>query len=182
MAATVSTTSHRIAPVECDACGEPGRVDLTHPSLRPACRNCGRMLWSTAVQKMAVDFGCAPQTTIPCLLGHDLPSVLGELAAAAADANGWTSQQRGELADALLRREMLGSTGLGRGVAVPHASVDWIDRRATVLAYAALPLEFHALDGRPVHTLFLVVSPKHDRPSHVRYMECVVRLLRSIVQ
>lgn len=178
-----STSSRsRIVWIRCDGCGEPGRIDLAHPSMQTACRRCGRLLWTTAVARIAEDFHCPPQSTIATLQPQSMQGVIQELAAAAAQANRWTPEQQSALSSAMIQREALGSTGLGRGVAVPHASLDWIDRRVTVLAYAPLPIEFHALDGRPVHTLFMVASPKRDRADHVRYMERVTRLLRSIVE
>jgi len=62
----------------------------------------------------------------------------------------------------LLAREQLGSTGLGHGIAVPHARnpvVLRVARPAVAVSYLAAPVDFEALDGKPVHTLFTLVSP-----------------------
>ena len=70
--------------------------------------------------------------------------------------------ERGFLHQMLLAREQLGSTGLGHGIAIPHPREPIVLRvtAPTVsVAYLASPVEFDALDGRPVHTLFTVVSP-----------------------
>ena len=70
--------------------------------------------------------------------------------------------ERGFLHQMLLAREQLGSTGLGHGIAIPHPREPIVLRvtAPTVsVAYLTSPIEFDALDGRPVHTLFTVVSP-----------------------
>jgi nitrogen PTS system EIIA component len=70
--------------------------------------------------------------------------------------------ERGFLHQMLLAREQLGSTGLGHGIAIPHPREPIVLRvtAPTVsVAYLATPVEFDALDGRPVHTLFTVISP-----------------------
>jgi PTS system nitrogen regulatory IIA component len=62
----------------------------------------------------------------------------------------------------LLAREQLGSTGLGNGIAIPHPRnpiVLRVGAPAVAVCYLAAPVDFHALDGKPVHTLFTVVSP-----------------------
>jgi PTS system nitrogen regulatory IIA component len=62
----------------------------------------------------------------------------------------------------LLAREQLGSTGLGRGIAIPHPRSPIVLRvtaPAVPVCYLAQPVDFDALDGRPVHTLFALISP-----------------------
>jgi len=62
----------------------------------------------------------------------------------------------------LLAREQLGSTGLGHGIAIPHARnpvVLRVGRPAVAVSYLATPIDFDALDGNPVHTLFTLVTP-----------------------
>jgi len=69
---------------------------------------------------------------------------------------------RGFLHQMLLAREQLGSTGLGNGIALPHPRnpiVLRVAQPAVAICYLAAPVEFDALDGKPVHTLFTVVSP-----------------------
>jgi PTS system nitrogen regulatory IIA component len=69
---------------------------------------------------------------------------------------------RGFLHQMLLAREQLGSTGLGHGIALPHPRdpiVLRVSSPAVSVAYLAAPIDFDALDGRPVHTLFTLVSP-----------------------
>jgi len=70
--------------------------------------------------------------------------------------------ERSFLLQMLLAREQLGSTGLGGGIAIPHPRNPVILRvaaPAVAVCYLSTPVEFEALDGQPVHTLFTLVSP-----------------------
>jgi PTS system fructose-specific IIA component/PTS system nitrogen regulatory IIA component len=88
-------------------------------------------------------------------------------------------EDRQEVLEAILHREDLGSTAIGRGVAVPHGKHANI--REMVCAVAAFPwgIEFESLDGEPVRTVYMVLSP-HDKPGdHLRALEKVSRYLRG---
>jgi len=66
------------------------------------------------------------------------------------------------LLDVILARESLGSTGIGDGIAIPHVRnpiVMGIPRPLVTLCFLSTPVEFEAVDGKPVHTLFTIVSP-----------------------
>lgn len=80
---------------------------------------------------------------------------------------------------AILKREELGSTGIGRGVAVPHTKHSSIDKLVGTVAISAEGVDFESLDGEKVHLLFLLVSPP-DRPGdHLRALENISRQLRD---
>lgn len=80
---------------------------------------------------------------------------------------------------AILKREELGSTGIGNGVAVPHTKHPSVDRLVATVALAHDGVDFASLDGEPVFILFLLVSPP-DRPGdHLRGLENISRHLRN---
>ena len=80
---------------------------------------------------------------------------------------------------AILKREELGSTGIGKGVAVPHTKHPSVDRLVATIALSKDGVEFSSLDGEDVHILFLLVSPP-DRPGdHLRALENISRHLRN---
>jgi PTS system nitrogen regulatory IIA component len=81
------------------------------------------------------------------------------------------------LAMALLKREELGSTGVGRGVAIPHARMPDIARPVAALAILERPIDFDAIDGQPVDVVFLLVMPDND--SALAALSAVSRLLRQ---
>ena len=80
---------------------------------------------------------------------------------------------------AILKREELGSTGIGRGVAVPHTKHGSTDKLIAAIALAKDGIDFASLDGEPVFIVFLLVSPP-DRPGdHLRGLENISRHLRN---
>jgi PTS system fructose-specific IIA component/PTS system nitrogen regulatory IIA component len=83
------------------------------------------------------------------------------------------------IVEAILKREELGSTGIGRGVAVPHTKHPSIERLVGTVAISQEGVDFDSLDGEKVHLLFLLVSPP-DRPGdHLRALENISRQLRD---
>ena len=81
--------------------------------------------------------------------------------------------------EALLEREALGSTGLGSGVAVPHARIEGLDRVLAVFVRLDTPVAFGAVDDRPVDLLFALFAPPRDGAEHLRALAAVSRALRS---
>ncbi|MDX1967519.1 MAG: PTS sugar transporter subunit IIA [Planctomycetaceae bacterium] len=80
---------------------------------------------------------------------------------------------------AILKREELGSTGIGNGVAVPHTKHPSVEKLVATVAVARNGVDFASLDGEPVFILFLLVSPP-DRPGdHLRGLENISRHLRN---
>lgn len=80
--------------------------------------------------------------------------------------------------EALRRREQLGSTGLGRGFALPHASMAGIETYVVALVRLAQPIAFDAIDGAPVDLVCLLPTPA-DGGSHVAAMAAISRLFRD---
>ena len=81
--------------------------------------------------------------------------------------------------EALMEREALGSTGLGSGVAVPHARLRDIERVTGVFVRLDTPVAFDAVDDRPVDLLFALFAPPQDGAEHLRALAAVSRALRS---
>jgi PTS system fructose-specific IIA component/PTS system nitrogen regulatory IIA component len=80
---------------------------------------------------------------------------------------------------AIMRREQLGSTGIGRGVAIPHAKHDTADRLMGTIAVSHKGVPFESLDSEAVYIFVLLISPQ-DRPGeHLRALENVTRNLRD---
>jgi len=80
---------------------------------------------------------------------------------------------------AIMKREELGSTGIGRGIAVPHTKHPSVDSLIATIAIAKEGVEFQSLDGEDVYILFLLISPP-DRPGdHLRGLEGISRHLKN---
>lgn len=86
----------------------------------------------------------------------------------------------GEVAhEALAQREALGSTGVGNGVAVPHATLDGIKKTCGLFIRLETPVEFEAIDGRPVDLIFALFSPPEREKEHLQALAKISRLLRQ---
>lgn len=83
-----------------------------------------------------------------------------------------------EIARVLTTRENLGSTGIGAGVAVPHASVRGLDRHFCLFARLAKPVDFEAVDDQPVDLVFLLLNPE-NRADHLNILSCIARRVRD---
>ena len=81
--------------------------------------------------------------------------------------------------EALMEREALGSTGLGGGVAAPHARLEGLDKVTGVFVRLDHPVEFDAVDDRPVDLMFALFAPPGAGAEHLRALAAVSRLLRS---
>ena len=101
---------------------------------------------------------------------------LQELSAIAAAQ---TEQAERTVLDMLLARERLGSTGVGAGIAIPHAKLAGLTQIAAVFARLREPVEFDALDGKPVDLIFLLLAPDSAGSDHLKALALVSRLLRD---
>lgn len=81
--------------------------------------------------------------------------------------------------EALMEREAMGATGLGGGVAAPHARLDGLNRVCGVFVRLDTPVAFDALDDRPVDLLFALFAPPEAGAEHLRALAAVSRFLRS---
>lgn len=105
--------------------------------------------------------------------------VISEMVAALRKAGYFRDDDLQDIVRAVMRREELGTTGIGHGIAIPHSRHPSVDRLIGTLALARNGLPFESLDGEPVYVFFLLVSPQ-DRPGdHLRALEAVVRTMRD---
>jgi nitrogen PTS system EIIA component len=100
-------------------------------------------------------------------------AVVGKQAATALglDAN--------EVADALMERERLGSTGFGRGVSLPHARISGLSGVRGLVFQLARPIDFDAVDALPVDVAFVLLSPADAGADHLKALAQVSRFLRD---
>ena len=79
----------------------------------------------------------------------------------------------------LLKRERVMSTGIGGGIALPHALSDELDQLYMVFARTAQPIDFAALDAQPVDLIFMLVGPKAAGNMYVKLLARISRLLQA---
>ncbi|MEW5688148.1 MAG: PTS IIA-like nitrogen regulatory protein PtsN [Pseudomonadota bacterium] len=85
----------------------------------------------------------------------------------------------GEVLDALNEREAAGSTGVGHGVAVPHARLGGLERMRGVFVRLDQPVDFGSVDDQPVDLMFALFAPRNAGAEHLRALARVSRLLRQ---
>src|SRR5436190_17386045 len=113
------------------------------------------------------------------LTAEDKPTAIRELVESLARAGAIAESEVPGIVAAIMKREELGSTGIGRGVAVPHTKHPSIEKLIGTVAISGQGVNFDSLDGEKVHLLFLLVSPP-DRPGdHLRALENISRQLRD---
>ena len=78
----------------------------------------------------------------------------------------------------LSEREQLGSTGFGQGVAIPHGKVEGLKQIYCLFARLAEPLDYKAIDGRPVDLVFLLLSPPDAGAEHLKALAAISRVTR----
>jgi PTS system fructose-specific IIA component/PTS system nitrogen regulatory IIA component len=117
---------------------------------------------------------------IPELESAERNGVIRELVQSVADAAFIDADAVETVVKSIVDRERRrGTTGFGKGVAAPHAKIDGLDRVVASLGRSSRGIDFAALDGARVHTVFLILSPA-DRPEeHLRAMDQVFRHLQQ---
>lgn len=80
---------------------------------------------------------------------------------------------------ALQQRERLGTTGIGDGIAIPHAKLAGLTEMTGFLARLVRPIDFEALDGRPIDLVVLLLAPAEEGTAHLKALARVARLLRD---
>jgi len=81
--------------------------------------------------------------------------------------------------ETLLTREKLGSTGLGQGIAIPHGRIPGLAHVTGFFAKLAAPIDYDAVDGKPVDLVFALLSPDHAGADHLTALAKISRVMRS---
>ncbi|MGE0410324.1 MAG: PTS sugar transporter subunit IIA [Amphiplicatus sp.] len=113
---------------------------------------------------------------IPNLKAKCKRDVLSSLAARASELLGIPADA---IREKLLEREQLGSTGVGKGVAIPHGKIEGLRSVVGLLARLETPVDFEAVDDQPVDLVFLLLAPENATAAHLKALAKVSRLLRD---
>src|SRR5689334_1802480 len=125
---------------------------------------------------MEIEDLLSPRAVIAQLRAGNKKQVLLEIARRAAAASGVPERR---IYDVLAERERLASTGLGRGLAIPHGKLPELDRLYGIFARLERPIPFDAIDKRPVDLIFALLAPADAGAEHLRALARVSRLLRD---
>lgn len=114
---------------------------------------------------------------IPRLGSTERDDVIRELVGALVASGAAPAKMEEELVNSVLERERRGSTGFGRGVAVPHVKHKNVKGMTAAVGLSDRGVDFNALDKQPVYSVFLLLSPE-DRPEeHLQAMEVIFKNL-----
>lgn len=115
---------------------------------------------------------------IPELESQDRDGAIAELVKALEKA-GKLSESSDVIAKAVVKRENEASTGMGKGVAIPHVKHKSAENVIAAVGRSSNGIDFSALDKQPVYSIFLLISPVEDPDQHLQAMEVVFKHLQQ---
>ncbi len=116
---------------------------------------------------------------IVSLLATERDGVIRELVTALSSAGALPAGDVDDLVAALIKREKTGTTGFGKGVAVPHAKHAKVTKLVGAVGLSQAGIDFNALDHKPVYSIFMVLSPAGQDQLHHQAMEVIFRNLNK---
>lgn len=118
-----------------------------------------------------------PEAVTVDLKGATKPAVLEELVGLLDQAKKILDARK--VMALLLEREKLGSTGIGQGIAIPHTKSDQVREIVAACGVSRKGIDFDALDGEPVHLLFILIAPLDSSGLHLKALARISRLLKD---
>ncbi|HEY8668827.1 MAG TPA: PTS sugar transporter subunit IIA [Tepidisphaeraceae bacterium] len=119
------------------------------------------------------------EAIVPELAATERNEALRELVTSLAAAGAMPPDAVEEVVAALIKREQNGSTGFGKGVAVPHVKHPKVKKMAGTLGRSAAGIDFAALDHQPVYSIVLLLSPENQPQQHLQAMNIIFSNLQK---
>ncbi|MEM7625657.1 MAG: PTS sugar transporter subunit IIA [Planctomycetota bacterium] len=116
---------------------------------------------------------------LPQLQSAQRDDVVAELVDALIEAGAAPADLRDTLIDEILKREKNGSTGFGKGVAIPHVKHEQIAKVAAAIGISQAGVDYNALDKQPVYSIFMLLSPADQPDQHLHAMENIFANLQN---
>lgn len=117
------------------------------------------------------------EAIIPSLDAATKEDALKELVQPVVKANSRVDRDR--LIKILIDRESLGSTGIGGGIAIPHGTLEGLDRLMASFGKSDRGIDFSSMDHKPAHLFFLLVAPKNSASDHLKALARISRLFKD---
>jgi mannitol/fructose-specific phosphotransferase system IIA component (Ntr-type) len=124
------------------------------------------------------DFVCF-DALVPQVAAADRDGIISELVEALAKAGTISNGISEEIAQAVIKRENEASTGMGKGVAVPHVKTELVDKPIAAIGKSGAGIDFNSLDKQPVFSMILLLSPAEKPDMHLEAMETVFKSLQD---
>ena len=123
------------------------------------------------------DFVCF-EALVPQLNATDRDGVIAELVEALGNASQLGKSKPKDIVRAVIKREKEASTGIGKGVAVPHVKLASVKNAVAAVGRSQAGIDFSALDKQPVYSIILLLSPLNEPDHHLQVMECIFKHLQ----
>jgi len=119
------------------------------------------------------------EAVVPNLKSTDRDGAIRELVESLSAGGALPADAVDEVVGALIKREQNGSTGFGKGVAVPHVKHAKVSKMAGTVGRSAGGIDFAALDHQPVYSVFLLLSPENQPQQHLQAMNIIFTNLQA---
>ena len=120
-----------------------------------------------------------PDAVIPQLQSTQRDEVIAELVDRLLESGAAPADLRDTLIQLILKREKNGSTGFGKGVAIPHVKHERIAKVAAAVGVSPTGIDYNALDKQPVYSVFMLLSPADQPDQHLHAMETIFANLQN---
>jgi len=124
------------------------------------------------------DFVCF-NTLVGRLKAKDRNGAITELVNALSEGGQFASDQNKRIAKAVIKRENEASTGMGKGVALPHVKDAAVKDVVATIGQSSVGIDFSALDKQPVYSVILIISPTDNPDKHLQVMENIFKHLQN---
>lgn len=119
------------------------------------------------------------KATIPQLQARDRDGAIAELVGALVAVGKISAESAKDVTKAVIKRENEASTGMGKGVAVPHVKHSAVKNVVAAVGHSNTGIDFAALDEQPVYSVILLISPLDNPDKHLQAMENIFRHLQK---
>ncbi len=124
------------------------------------------------------DVFCFDSVVVP-LVSKERDTIIGELVDSLAANGCFGKADKEEIKQSIIKRENDASTGIGKGVAVPHVKTDSVKKAVAAIGISEEGVDFSSLDKQPVYTIILLVSSSENPDNHLQAMEKIFKLLQN---
>jgi len=124
------------------------------------------------------DFVCT-EAIVTDLCSTDRDGVIAELTTALGNAGRLGKNDCGKIIKAVIKRENEASTGMGKGIAIPHVKHADIDNMVATVGKSSTGIDFSSLDKQPVYSVILLISSATDPDKHLQAMEKIFKCIQQ---
>jgi len=113
------------------------------------------------------------------LQASDKKGAIGELVDLLTKAGVISDKEKNKVSKVMMEREMLGSTGIGQGIGIPHGKCDCVKKLVAAFGLSKKGVDFESLDREPVYIFFLLIAPEDSAGPHLKALARISRLLKD---